>query len=110
MTPAGQRDKRITFQRAVRTRSSLGTPTAGAWSDLGARWAKVLYGSGAERRQAATEQAVQPATFRVLADTLTRSIIATDRISFDGLVWDITNISPIGRPAEIEFTATANRS
>lgn len=110
MTPAGQRDKRITFQRATRTRSSLGTATAGAWGDIGARWAKVLYGSGSERRAASVEQAVQPATFRVLADTLTRGILTTDRIAFDGLVWDITNIAPIGSPSEIEFTATASRS
>lgn len=109
MTPAGKRDKRITFQRATVTRSALGGDSAPSWNTLCERWARVTYGTGAERRNAATEQSVQPATFRVLADSATRAVVATDRISFDGLAWDITGIAPIGAPSEIEFTATASR-
>jgi len=108
VTPAGGRDKRITFERATTTRTALGGAGAPSWGILCARWAKVTYGNGAERRNAAVEQAVQPATFRVLADSETREVLATDRIVFDGLAWDITSIAPIGRPSEIEFTATAS--
>lgn len=112
MTPAGERNKRITFERATSTRGGLGQPGARTWASIGAaRWAKVLYGTGAERRAASVEGAVQSATFRVLADSLTRGVLVTDRISFDGLVWDIGGIAPIGGPVayEIEFTATASR-
>jgi hypothetical protein len=75
------------------------------------RLAKVLYGTGAERRAASVEGAVQTATFRVMADSLTRTVAITDRISFDGLVWDIGAISPVGGPVayEIEFTGVASR-
>ena len=113
MTPAGQRNKAIVFQRNAAGRSALGGKAAPSWQALGAsRLAKVLYGSGAERRAAAGEQAVQAATFRMLADSLTRSVTVMDRIAFDGLAWDITNIAPIGGPSatEIEFTAMTARS
>ncbi len=112
-TPAGQRDKAIVFERGAATRGGLGQPGEKVWTAIGpSRLAKVLYGSGAERRQAAAEGAVQAATFRVLADSLTRTVVATDRISFDGLAWDVTGIAPIGGPVayEIEFTAMANRA
>ena len=110
--PAGQRNAAVQFQRNAAGRSALGGKAAENWQDLGAaRLAKVLYGSGAERRAAAGEQAVQAATFRLLADSVTGTVTVRDRISFDGLHWDITSVAPIGGPAprEYEFTATASR-
>jgi head-tail adaptor len=109
MTPAGARDKRVTFQRATTTRSALGGKTASsaAWSALGTRWAKVLYGTGAERRTAAVEQGVQAITVRCLADSLTRTVLVTDRMVHGGLTYDITGIVPVGQ--EFEFTGTASR-
>ncbi|WP_408585920.1 head-tail adaptor protein [Novosphingobium sp.] len=111
-TPAGQRNKAVVFERNSGGRSALGGKAQPNWQPLGpARLAKVLYGSGAERRAAAGEQAVQAATVRVLADVLTRSVAVRDRITFDGLAWDITGVALIGGPvaSEIEFTATASR-
>lgn len=108
MTPAGQMDRRIAFERSTTSRSGLGTVSASSWAEIGERWAKVLFGTGAERREAATEGSTQAATFRVRADDLTTTITAKDRIAYAGRSWDITGIAPIGRgPAEIEFTATA---
>ncbi len=111
MMPAGKRNTRVTFQRSSAGRTALGGAAAPSWSDLGSRLADVRYGTSAERRTAAGEQAVQVATFRLLADTVTRTVGQKDRISFDGLAWDITGIAQIGGPAprEIEFTATASR-
>lgn len=105
---AGRRDKAIAFERAAIARGALGTKSAAGWAALGSRLAKVLYGSGSERRQAAVEGAVQTATFRVLADSLTNTVTERDRISFAGQAWDVTGIAPIGSD-EIEFTATAAR-
>ena len=107
---AGKRDRRIDFQRAARGRDSVGVLIEGAWASIGQRWAQVRYGSGAERREAAAERATQPATFRTLADGLTRTITQQDRIIYDGLTYDIVGIAPIGMgPTEIEFTAVALR-
>jgi head-tail adaptor len=111
-TPAGQRIQAVTFQRNTAGRSAMGGLAAASWEALGSRRAKVLYGTGAERRGAAGELAVQPATFRLLADSLTRTITVKDRIAFLGGYWDITSIVPIGGPqaTEIEFTAVAART
>lgn len=112
MTPAGQRNMVVLFQRNAAGRSPMGGAAAADWQALGtSRLAKVLYGTGAERRGVAGEQAAQAATFRVLADSLTRTVTHKDRIVFGGMNWDITNIAPIGGPSprEIEFTATASR-
>lgn len=109
-TPAGQRDKLVVFQRDAAGRTAMGGIAAGNWQALGSRFAKVLYGSGAERRGAAGEAASQAATFRVLADAVTSTVTVRDRIAFLGRTWDITSAVPIGGPsgAEIEFTAVAN--
>ena len=110
MTPRGQFDKRIAFERAATVRSALGPVKAADWAGLGNRWCKVTWGSAAERREAGAERAVQTATFRVLGDALTRSIVVTDRIVHSGLAWDIAGKADLGRgAAEIEFTAMASR-
>ena len=110
MLTAGKRDRRITFARVATARGALGVVEQGGWTALGSRWARVLYGNGAERRAAAVEGAVQPATFRTLADGLTRTITVADRIEYAGLAFDIVSIAPIGRgPDEIEFTGVAAR-
>lgn len=108
-TPAGQRDRIITFQRGAAVRGGLGTEPVTAWAPLGRAWAKVLFGTGAERRQAGAEGASQTATFRVLSDSISRGVVETDRILFDTRPWDITSISPIGVNEEIEFVATVSK-
>lgn len=110
ITDAGERTEQVTFRRAATTRGALGGKNPGAAASLGTRFAKVLWGSGAERRAAAAEQGVQAATFRVLADSVTRGVLATDSILHvrSGLTFDITGIAPIGR-TEIEFTGVASR-
>ena len=108
---AGRRDTRIVFLQPTTTRDAQGGLNA-AFADAGGRLAKVLWGSSAERREAAVEGAVQSATFRVLADTLTRLVttewqIACTRMGVT-LTFDVTGFVPIGAE-EIEFTATASR-
>lgn len=114
--PAGKRDTRVSFQRNGAGRSALGGKAAPSWSELFTRLASVSWGSSAERRNAAVEQAVQVCTFRVLADSQTRTVLATDRIVMTdaggpALAFDITGIAQAGSPApnELEFTCTASR-
>lgn len=114
--PAGKRDTRVSFQRNGATRSALGGKGAAAWAELFTRLASVSWGSSAERRNAAVEGAMQTCTFRVLADSDTRGVLATDRIVMtdaggNALAFDITGIAQAGSPVpyELEFTCTANR-
>lgn len=111
MDGIGRRDTRIVFLQPTKTRDALGGLNA-VFADAGARLAKVLWGSSAERREAAVEGAVQTATFRVLADTLTRLATAEWKIACTRmgvtLTFDITGFVPIGAD-EIEFTGTASR-
>lgn len=108
---AGRRDTRVTFWQPTTTRDAQGGLNA-SFADAGARLAKVLWGSSAERRETAVEGAVQTATFRVLADTLTRLVTTEWQIRCTrmgvALTFDVTGFVPIGAD-EIEFTATASR-
>lgn len=109
-TPSGRRRFRIEFRRPVVARGALGVKTESGSSSLGFERAKVLFGTGAERREAGVEQASQAATFRCLANAKTRGVLATDRILHGALTYDITGIAPLDtNPAEIEFTGVASR-
>ena len=108
MIPAGERDRKIAFHAIVVTEDGLGTETEAVASDPVAQaFAKVLFGTGQERRDAAAAGAVQSATFRVLSTAAIRTV--TERHIIRGLDadWGIVSISPVGpQGAEIEFTAT----
>ena len=68
--------------------------------------AKVLYGTGQERRQAAQEGAQQAATIMVNWTPDLASVVAKDRVSFDGFAWDITSPpARVGLNDELHFTA-----
>lgn len=105
--PAGQRDQLVIVQRATTAKDAYGEPIA-SWAEIGRAWAAVLYGRGAERRQAAIEQGEQPATFQVLSSTLTRGLKLTDRLIAVGTVWDIRGVTEPHR-GTIEIVAVANR-
>lgn len=102
---AGQRDRRITLQRATVVQDAYGEEIA-TWADIGQAQARIFYGRGNERREAAAERSEMPITFSVLSNGMTRSLTARDRISYGGLIWDIEGIAPATRH-EIEITAVA---
>lgn len=110
MIRAGKRQFRIVFERATVVRSALGVETEGPWAAIEPAMAAISWGSGAERREAAAENASQAATFRVIATAALRGVTPKDRISYDGAAWDITGIAPVGDlHREIEFTAMRSR-
>ena len=108
MTPAGRRDRKISIEiNNGAAENSLGEPVEG-WTANGQPqpMARIIYGSGEERRQAAAEGASQSATFNILATPRTRAIKpGTHRISYDGQTWDIAASVPMGR-REIDLVAT----
>lgn len=110
MTPTGQRDELIRFERATKARSEVGAMLQTQWPPLGTRWAKVAYLAQTERAEADVETASQTAIFNFYAETLTKAVTVGDRIVARGLTWDITGIEPLGvGPDEIAFTATTSR-
>lgn len=67
--------------------------------------AKVLYGTGSERRQAAQESAQQAATVMVNWTPELSGVIPKDRAVFDGFDWDITAPpARVGLNDELHFT------
>jgi len=111
MMRAGKRQFRIVFQRATEGTSTLGVEVDDAWEEIEQAKAAISWGSGAERREAAAENASQTATFRVLSTVALRGVTPRDhRIVYEGVGWDITGIAPVGDlHREIEFTATRSR-
>lgn len=101
---AGKRDRLVSVERYTITEDAFGSPVQ-TWAEHLQAWAQIIYGTGAERREAGREGATQPATFRLLADADTLGITTADRIAFDGDNWDIVSLSPLGRDG-LEITAT----
>lgn len=99
----GQRGSLITFQRGTPTPDDYGGETI-VWATLTTAWARVEYGTGQERREAAQERASQAATFKCEWSVTLAGVTATDRISFNGDIWDLAPPAPIGH-REIHFSA-----
>ena len=108
-TPAGQRDRRIRFERATLARNALGVMDASGWTLIEKAMAKVLFGTGQERRTAGAEGATQTITIRTLSTNALRGVTESDRVFLDGRGWSITSIAPVGVNDEIEFTATVEK-
>lgn len=101
----GQRDSLITFQRGVVTSSDYGETID--WTNpttVTTAWARVRYGTGQERREAAQERASQAATFECEWSATLAGVLVTDRIRFDSDTWDIISKAPLGHK-EIHFAA-----
>ena len=100
----GQRDSLVTFQRGTPTGDDYTPEGTLSFSTLTTAWARVRYGTGQERREAAQERASQAATFECEWSATLAGVLVTDRISFDGDTWDIISKSPLGHK-EIHFAA-----
>lgn len=103
MTDPGYRESLVTFQRGTPSTDNYGGETL-TWATLITAYANVKYGNGQERREAAQEGAAQAATFECDWNPTLAGVLLTDRISWDGDLWDITSRSPLGHN-EIHFAA-----
>lgn len=106
---AGQHDTPIGFRIATVTEDAVGVERE-VFVDGTNAWARVSFGTGSERREAAAAGAVQSATFRVIASNATRAITRRDLIRYEGEDWGIASIAQVGpQGAEIEFVATVRK-
>lgn len=108
MIPAGERTTVVNFQRGTAVPDDYTTEASIDWSTLVLDVdvaAKVLYGTGSERRQAAQEGAQQAATVMVNWTPTLAGVVSKDRAVFDGFDWDITSPpARVGLNDELHFT------
>lgn len=108
MIPAGERTTVVTFQAGTPHSDDYTSEASIDWSTLTLDVevaAKVLYGTGAERRQAAQERAEQAATIMVNWTPTLAGVVPKNRAQFDGFDWDITAPpARVGLNDELHFT------
>lgn len=103
---AGRLDRRITIQRAAGTTiSPAGTPTQ-SWEDLTTRWAWLVLRSTREFIQGGAVDE-ETAVFRIRH---LDGITTADRVVFEGRVFNIKEIVPIGRRDGLELRTVNARS
>jgi len=97
----GDRDKLIMFQRAVKTRDSIGAVVP-SWTNLAQLWSsfkplpgKEIFNNNAQR-EVSTRQAIVNTLY-------VGSLTTADRAVVDGQAWDIVSIRELGRRSELEF-------
>lgn len=93
MTSDAERNHRITIERRTVVVDDYGGEVE-TWAPFADEYAAVRFSAGNERRAAAQERASAAATFVVLSNERTRQVSVTDRILFDGSVWDVTSSIP----------------
>lgn len=112
MIPAGERTTLVAFQAGTPQSDDYTSEASIDWDTLTldvSVMAKVLYGTGAERRQAAQESAQQAATIMVNWTPTLASVVAKNRVTFDGADWDITAPpARVGLNDELHFTVKRN--
>jgi hypothetical protein len=106
--PAGARNALVIFQRAETSTNSYNELVEDGIVEVTRAMARIKFGTAQEKRQAAQEVGVQAATFECVRTPKLEGIIMSDRISFDGALWDITEIAPLDRQT-IRFTGARNR-
>lgn len=116
MRPAAEYDRKVEFLRRAVVRDGMGTEVEDFASFAPTRlfaWAKLRFGSSADRRASAEARIAdgivssQAATFRVRSTARVRSVTEGDAIAYRGAIWGIQSIAEAAEQGhEIEFTAT----
>lgn len=99
----GKRDQMIVIERGTAITDDHGGETI-AWDEFTRAWARIKYGTGQERRQAAQELAVQAATFECEWTPTLAAVVTKDRILLGAEAWDIVSNAPLSHK-EIHLTA-----
>lgn len=107
MTDPGQRPHLVTIQRATVSTDDHGGEQR-TWHAITTAWARLRYGTGQERREAAQEAASQAVTFECDWTPTLAAVLMTDRILLFDTAWDLTSKAVIGANREVHFTAIAN--
>ena len=99
-------DRRVQFERYTATDDGFGVVEA--WSAHGSPVpAEKRDVSDAERMRANEIQASITSRFRVRSSAFTRDLSPKDRLTCEGLVYDISGIKELDRRRTLEITAAA---
>jgi hypothetical protein len=101
----GQFDRLVIFKQATTTTNDHGEEIAGGSTTLAEAFARVRFGTGQEKREAAQESGVQSATFEVIPTEALLAVPLTATIEFDGSDWDLTEKANLERNL-MRFTGT----
>lgn len=103
MFEAGRLDRRITIQRAIKATDNFGGEVE-IWGDHATVWAEVLPISDGERWRAAEVAADVTTRFRIRWGF---GVQVTDRVLYDGRLYDLHGVKELGRRVGQELTAAA---
>ena len=106
MPGAGELDRRITIQRATTTLNEFNEPIV-TWTDLTTVWAKRRDASATESYRAQEVGAEITARFTIRWSSVAESVNPSDRLSFDGRLYNITAVRDIERNRWREIDAVA---
>lgn len=101
----GEFDRKIILERLVTTLNEFNEPTTD-WTEIGKRSASKEDVSDGEKVRAAQVGASVSARFRVRYDSVTSKLTAADRLTCEGVQYQISGTKEgDGRRREIEITA-----
>lgn len=103
MLKSGRRDRKIIIQRSSMSETVIGAPEP-AWSTLHELWAEVVSVGGKEQGASGREMSARLSRFVILYKP---GLKESDRISYDGMIWDIIAFRELGFREGIEITAEA---
>jgi SPP1 family predicted phage head-tail adaptor len=106
MAGAGELDRRITIQRATVTRNEFNEPIE-SWGDLTTVWAKRRDASAAESYRAQEVGAGITTRFTIRWSMTAATVNPSDRVSFEGRLYNITAVRDVGRNQWREIDAVA---
>lgn len=96
---AGLRDRQIVILRRTLSYNDMGEPVE-TWTETATAWAHVQYKTTDESMNAGATRAEKTICFRVLYRT---DILESDRVRFDGLSYQITGLTELGRRELLEI-------
>ncbi len=105
---AGALDRRISILRAGAPTDDGYTETPGALEVAFERWASWKPANGRETFENMGREAKAGGSFWLRSDSATRGIQETDKVHFEGAVWDILSITELNRREGLELIVAAS--
>lgn len=103
---AGKMDRKIVLQRFTETRDAYNEPVL-TWATLATRAASYEPLSDGEWFRASETAANASARFVIRYSAAVADLSPLDRLTFEGLTYEIVNVKQVGRREGIEITAGA---
>ena len=103
---AGKRDRKVKLERWGITRDEWNNPVEG-WTTISEPWASKYDVSDTERLRAAEVGSTLTARFVIRWSKKVVDLNTKDRLTCEGLTYDVVGVKELGRREYIEITAAA---